>query len=624
MAARDGGVGLLRVAAPWSARFFCHAAWHLGRIRRCAAHTRANHSRRDEVACRLQVDTVMAMRRWILISAAMSMCAAACTATMKTAELVVSDKERTLREREEGEPPSAPGKPPILFLPLDGVDRALLYDMLRKGELPKVAELLSAEGTEFPHADFNETLLSTLPSSTMAAWTTTMTGVTPAEHGVTGNEFFIREDRRLATPAPVSFSDPEPTLEIYTDGYLNALIKVPTVYERMREKETNILIWIGVHQVYTGADRLLFATNTVLADALEEGIVKVVKTATLNTRPDRRVFKMLDEDVVEKVVSALDEDGPVPDVLTVYLSGTDMYAHVAHEGPDKARRDYLREVVDPALGKLATQLRKRKALSDRWIVITSDHGHTEVPYDDKHALSVEGDDSPPGLMKKAGYRVRPFKEKVDAAVGFDAVLAEGGAVAFVYLADRSSCNPKRVCNWKKPPRYEEDVLPLAEAFFENNSDGSLSPRMKGSLDMILTRRPKPFNEEDLPFEVYVGDGKTMPITAYLEAHPHPTYVELDARLRDLAVGQRGERAGDIMLIAHNGDRDKPEDRYYFASPYHSWHGSPSRQDSEIPLIVANPKRRSGQIRERVTRVLGPAPRQQKVTDLLLSIRAGAI
>jgi hypothetical protein len=554
----------------------------------------------------------------------MAMGAAACTTTMKTAELVLTDTERSLREREEGEPQSAPGKPTILFLAMDGVDRALLYDMLHKGELPKLADLLFAEGSEFPHTHFDETLLSTMPSSTMAAWTTAMTGVTPAEHGVTGNEFFIREDRRLATPAPVSFSDPDPTLEIYSDGYLNKLIKVPTVYEKLRERETNILIWVGVHQVYTGADRLLFATNTVLADALEEGIVKVVKTATLETRPDRRVFKMLDEDVVDKVVSALDDDGPPPDVLTVYLSGTDMYAHVAHEGPDKARRDYLREVVDPAVGKLAAQLDERKALNDRWVVVTSDHGHTQVPYDEKHALSVEGDDSPPGLMKKAGYVVRPFKEKVDANVGFDAVLAEGGAVAFVYLADRASCGRKHVCDWKKPPRYEEDVLPLARAFFENNTDGSLSPKMKGSLDLILTRRPRPFNEKDLPFEVYVGDDRTMPIAAYLAAHPHPTYVELETRLRDLAVGPRGERAGDIMLIAHNGDLDEPEGRYYFASPYRSWHGSPSRQDSEVPLIVAHAKRRSEQIRERVARVLGPAPRQQKVTDLLLGLRAGEL
>ena len=147
------------------------------------------------------------------------------------------------------------------------------------------------------------------------------------------------------------------------------------------------------------------------------------------------------------------------------------------------------------------------------------------------------------------------------------------------------------------------------------------PPLKGTLDLVLTREPKPYADDDLPFQVYVGDGRTVPIGAYLEQHPHPTYVETEARLRDLAVGPRGERAGDIMLLAHNGDRDIPDERYYFASPYRSWHGSPSRQDSEIPLIVANPRYTHEQIRDRVKQVLGYAPRQQKVADLLLDLRA---
>jgi hypothetical protein len=548
-----------------------------------------------------------------------------CAATVKTAQLVLTDTERDLRERKDEARASSPSHPPILFLPFDGVNRDLLYDMLRKGELPKLTDLLSGEGQKFPHAYFNESLVSTMPSSTMAAWTTTMTGVTPSEHGVSGNEFFIREENRLGAPAPVSFNDPQPTIEIYTDGYMNSLVKVPTVYEKMRQREPDILIWVALHQLYSGADRMLFATSTVLAHALEEGVVEAAKMATLQgEKPDRDKFAMLDNDVVEKVKDALeDEDDPVPDVLTVYLTGTDLYAHVAEEGPDDARRDYLREVADPAIGMLASQLRARDALKDRWVVLTSDHGHTPVRHDNKHALSTEGKNSPPGLMKKAGYRLRPFEMSVDDDAVFDAVLCEGGATAYIYLADRSTCkDPKRACDWKKPPRYEEDVLPLAEAFFKNNRDGKLAPALKGTLDLILTRRPKPYAEVDLPFEVYVGDGKTVPLGVYLEQHPHPTYVQTEGRLRDLAAGARGERAGDIMLLAHNGDRDIPDERYYFASPYRSWHGSPSRQDSEIPLIVANQRYTSEQIQTRVAAVLGPAPRQQKVADVLYELRGG--
>lgn len=559
---------------------------------------------------------------WLALSALLFW-GSGCAATVKTAQLILTDTERNIRDRDANSAANSPDHQPILFLPFDGVNRGLLYEMLREGEMPQLTDLLSGEGKKFPHAYFDENLVSTMPSSTMAAWTTVITGTPPSEHGVTGNEFFIREELRFACPAPVSFNDSKPTIEIYTDGYLNKLVPVPTVYERMRQREPNILIWVAIHQLYSGADRLLFATKTVMAHALEEGLVKAGKTATLQGEsPSRSPFEMLDKDVVSKVEDALDGDGPVPDVLTVYLSGTDLYAHIAEEGPDKAQRAYLKEVADPAIGTLAKVLRQRDALSDRWIVLTSDHGHTPVRHDAKHALWTEGDDSPPGLMKKAGYRVRPAKEKVDAKVSFDAVLAEGGATAFVYLADRSTCaTPTAVCDWKQPPRYEQDVLPLAEAFYRNNETGDLAPALKGSLDLVLTRKPTIYNEVDLPFEVYVGDGRTVPVATYLQEHPHPSYIETEARLRDLAAGVRGERAGDIMLLAHNGDRDIPDERYYFAGLYRSWHGSPSRQDSELPLIVANQRYSSQQIQERVASVLGAAPRQQKVGELLLRLRA---
>jgi len=304
----------------------------------------------------------------------------------------------------------------------------------------------------------------------------------------------------------------------------------------------------------------------------------------------------------------------------VYLSGTDLYGHVAAEGPDKARRAYLREVLDPQITLLEKELRKRGMLDDRWVVITSDHGHTEVMEDQQHSLATDGPDEPPRVLEARGFRVREFAREVPADADFQAVLAYQGAIAYVYAADRSTCPIKGdVCDWKKPPRFEEDVLEVAKGYYQANEDGTGCPGMKGTLDLVLARKPVPYADVDLPFEVYDGKG-LVPVSAYLAAHPHPSYVDLDQRLRDLAVGPHGERAGDVILIAHNGDRDQPSERYYFASPYRSWHGSPSRKDSEVPLIVAHPRFQATAIGQRVGAVLGKNPRQQKVTDLLLSLR----
>jgi hypothetical protein len=585
---------------------------------------RCNRPRGVQNAC---VDTrmVLVARRLPFVAPlVMSLLAFGCGAAGvvgKVGDLVANGPSRELRKRPKGAPENSPDRPGILLLAFDGVDRSTLYEMLRKNELPSLAALLGGSDGEFAHAHFDDRMLSTLPSSTMTAWTTAMTGLPPAAHGVTGNEYFMRESLRLGAPAPVSFNDAKPTLSIYTDGYLDALKSGPSVYDRMRERDPNVLVWVAMHSIYSGADRLLVTKPTILARAFEHVIEAAVAQGD-RRRVARDPYEKLDKQVVSVVVDAL-EKGPLPDVLTVYLSGTDLYAHIAEEGPDAARQAYLAEVVDPALARLAERLRKRGALENRYVVVTADHGHTQVMHDKQHSLSTEPSDPPPTLIRSAGYHLRPFKLEVSEKESFDAVWVAGGAMAYVYVADRSTCSgAKTPCNWSLPPRYEQDVLPLADAFFRADADGALVPQMKGVLDFVLTRRPKSHEEIDLPFEVYVGRGKTVPLGSYLAAHPHPTYVDMAARLSDLAVGVHGDRAGDILLIAHNGDRDEAQERYYFADLYRSWHGSPSRRDSELPFIIAHPRHSRHALGQRANLHLSKAPYQQKLTDVLLDLRAG--
>lgn len=554
------------------------------------------------------------------VAVALLLAVAAGCASIPAAKLIVGGDSRQLRERPDGTPPNAPDRPGILLLAIDGVDRPLLYALLRGGKMPALAALLGGHDGTFPRAYFDDTFQATLPSSTMVAWATSVTGVGPAQHGVTGNEFFIRERRTFAAPVPVTVDDTAQVIATYTDGYVNDLLLAPTVYQRLRDREPNLLVWVAMHQIYRGADRLLIVDRTVLANAsealLEEQVAKHIEH-----EDSRAVYEKLDDEVVDSVVDEL-ERGPIPDVLTVYLTGTDSFAHVADSGPDPARREYLEQVIDPLVGELATALRAHGALDDRFIVVTSDHGHTEVLGDDTHALSMKGADDPPAVLRNAGFRVRPFELEVPDDDDFQTVLAYQGAMAYVYVADRSTCStPGHPCDWTRPPRFREDVMAVADAFYRNDEDGSSVPAMRGTLDMVLTRVPRPVAEDDEEFQVYVGDGRLEPLESYLRTHPHPTYVDFPARLHDLGVGPHGERAGDVILLAHNGDRDTPAERYYFASHYRSWHGSPGRKDTEIPLIVANPDASTATLQAIVTQALGSRPSQQKLTDLLLLLRS---
>jgi hypothetical protein len=191
----------------------------------------------------------------------------------------------------------------------------------------------------------------------------------------------------------------------------------------------------------------------------------------------------------------------------------------------------------------------------------------------------------------------------------------------VYLADRSTCpDAGSRCDWSRPPRYERDVLPVADAAWRAARSGRHASTLRGALDLVLTRRPRPYADDDLPFEVYVGGGRTVPLGAYLRRHPHRDWVATEARLRELAVGRYGERAGDVLLVAKDGDGNGAAGRYYFnGSALRSIHGSPSRADSEVPLIVANRARSAADIRAVTTSVLGARSFTRQVTDLVLRL-----
>ncbi|MGH7820111.1 MAG: alkaline phosphatase family protein, partial [Candidatus Binatia bacterium] len=88
-------------------------------------------------------------------------------------------------------------------------------------------------------------MLAPIPSVTVAGWAAIFSGEPPAVNGVPGNEFFIREQRRLVAPIPCSFDAKQPVLATYTDDYANRLLEVPTVYERLRQREPEIAVWVS-------------------------------------------------------------------------------------------------------------------------------------------------------------------------------------------------------------------------------------------------------------------------------------------------------------------------------------------------------------------------------------------
>lgn len=534
----------------------------------------------------------------------------------EVAELAVQGESRDLPTAHAQRSALTERRPDLFVIGIDGVDRDLLYQMLRAGQLPNLARLIGGRtGGGFPHADLDDRVLSTLPSNTLTAWAAFFTGTTPARNGIASNEFFIRDKGQFAAPGPVSTDDATPSMKSYTEDYADDLLTAPTIYQQIRARDPGVRIWVSMSHFHRGADRLLMARQSVLADAFRVFLEQALTGKDDGTRME--TYASLDREVMDTLASALADRGqPLPDVLTLYLAGTDLFAHVAEAGPDAARRAYLTKVVDPGLGKVHAALARRGGLADRYVIVISDHGHTPVLGDERHALGNRDDGKRPAdVLDRAGFRVRPAGWKTDED-DFQAVIAYNGAFGFVYLADRSTC-PKKgsSCDFHQPPRWDDDVLPAAEAFFRANQGGPPVPAMRGTLDLILVRRGS-----EGPFQVYQGGGKVADIDHALAAEPHPTYVRVASRLRDLAVGPHGDRAGDILLVTRSGAAANIHDRYYFSHSYRSWHGSPSRRDSEIPFILAHPGKSRRELRALADRRLGDGAVIDEVGRLLVDLR----
>jgi hypothetical protein len=519
-------------------------------------------------------------------------------------DLATAGGEKVLREPMR---PTRGGSRVVVFA-LDGVGADELRDAVAGGGAPTIAALLGAPSGDdglYAHAYAADSVLSILPSTTVAAWTSLFTGEPPARTGVPGNEWFVREEMRFYAPAPVSATEASDAVGVYADDLVGTALRVPTLY-------------VSLSQVHRGADLLTIPD----AGALGGLVTAVARGVAGGAEVEQEAFVELDRQATGSLVESIRTHG-IPDLLVVYLPGVDLFTHVADD-PLPDQREYLREVIDAAVGEVLSVYRDAGALDETYVLFVSDHGHTPVLDDDRNALGTDGDGEPPAVLEKAGFRLRPFVVTPEPdEQDYQATVAYQGAFAYVYLADRSTCpRPGTRCDWTRPPRLEEDVLPVVRAFDAANRSGAEVPELRGAFDLILAREPRAPSEEALPFEVWDGE-RLVPLASYLEANPRPELLDFERRMEGLAAGPFGHRAGDVLLLARSGAHLPIEERFYFSGLYTSWHGSPTDQDSRIPLVLARLSSSGVELRERMRAAVGDRPSQLDITRLILALLDGS-
>lgn len=506
-------------------------------------------------------------------------------------------------------PPSSSSGSRLIIFALDGTTPDQLMQAIRSGNAPNLAGLLGKEKRQglFDHAYAAPRAWSILPSSTIAAWAAIFTGTPPAVNGVTGDEWFERETATFHAPVPVSALDTVDVSKVVSDDLIGKALKTPTLFE-MVQKKTHVSL-LSVHRGATLYTTVAPASFTDFLSFLIKGTLKGID-------PEKTFAAALDFSAVQKLVEAIDTYG-VPDLQVVYFPGIDIFTHVS-DSPLERQVRYLQLVTDKGIGQVLDAYRKKDALAGTYVIVIADHGQIPTLNDDRHELNTDDEKSPFAVLKKNGFRVRkPLLILANLDTDFQAVFAYQGFMAYVYLADRSTCaKDHEPCDWPRPPRFKEDVLPALDAFYKANRTGETVPELKGTIDLIFGREPAPTNQPAKPFQVFDGQ-RLVPIGEYLKRNPRPDLIDLEKRMRWLGAGLYGHRAGDILLLAKACTQLPIEQRFYFASLSHyTWHGSACEQDSRIPFILAQAGGNGERMRALMRKFAGEVPTELSMTPLV--------
>ena len=518
-------------------------------------------------------------------------------ASCSSVKLLMSGGEKQVKHHLH---PLEPG-PYVLVFAYDGVGINQLMEAINSGKAPAMAAMLGkseGSGGLFEHAYSVPNTVTILPSTTIAAWSAIFTGAPTAWNSVSGNEWFAREEMKYYAPAPVSVSEMDDNKAMIIDGLVGKQLKSPTLFQQAGVKSA-----VSLNGIYRGADYFTVIDPVSMVTLYTEFIAK---GGGENAPGKADIYQKMDKDSVPKLLDSIEKHG-VPKIQVVYFPGIDLSTHVASD-PLQSEVNYLETVTDPLVAQVLDAYKDYGIIDQTYIMIIADHGHTPVLRDPQHALGADPDEGPAAVVKAAGFRPRKFVLNPGASEqDYQAAFAYQGAIGYVYLADRSTCpNPGMTCDWKRPPRYKQDVLPVARAFYDSNKTGKPDAYMKGKLDLIFARVPTQPGKDTNEFEIFDGH-RLVPIWQYLLFHPRPDLIQLDRRMRWLSVGPWGDRSGDVLLLTKSGMNRPIQDRYYFSGPYHSWHGSASPQDSYVPLIVARENYSGEKLKKIVDKAIGPVP-----------------
>jgi hypothetical protein len=245
---------------------------------------------------------------------------------------------------------------------MDALSLQRLQRWMEAGELP-AWQALAEQGVLAP-------ITSVVPSTTSAALTSFWTGLSPAEHGLTGYEMWLKEYGVVAntiTLSPISFK-----------GDVGSLSRAGLTPEKFIPFPT-----LGTHLAAQNVQSHAFLHYSIIHSGLSQSLFKDVNVSSYGTAADLWV----------NVRQLLERRGQERSFSWVYWSEVDTLSH--RYGPDDERTVEEFRLFSSAFERIFLSKLNPEARQDTLLILSADHGQITTRPDAHYELR-----SHPGLARR--------------------------------------------------------------------------------------------------------------------------------------------------------------------------------------------------------------------------------
>lgn len=339
-------------------------------------------------------------------------------------------------------------QPKLFVVILDALKHKILMDSL--DSLPNFKEIIKGRENDYQFIYFENVLVS-IPSSSKPSNTTLLTGMYPNKHGIPSTIWFNRKDQKVKTLTSIS-----------QRGIVDILkeTKTDTIFDYARRSgKTTMAV---VTPVAKGVDDHDWIQQSVhlwgqaFCLNLLNDLNPIPDGAHLDRGTTTGLLKGHMYSFTDGLEGKLRTIGDIPDLTIVHYVGLDIFSHYPRRFMiqenwtlDEIQRWYLKNVLDPELGKIKTFLQKNQLFDNTIFCFITDHGQTQIK------THIDEKSFEKGIAHR--FKVMGRSYSIHKA---ELIIMPGAGTKVLYVKNR--LNP----GWMTPPRLIEDVKPVVDALID--------------------------------------------------------------------------------------------------------------------------------------------------------------